>query len=144
MAILGAEGSGKGGDNPLDFLERHHVQLLWLPSLSSESPQEVAGMIERILAEDWELTLLCVEGTTIHVPHGTGMFDTFAVKPKSDIIRAIWDTADYALAMGACAAFDGLPGPSRFQRRSRESTIARSGTAFDSWFSLPNSFSPPN
>lgn len=49
IAILGAEGSGKGGDNLLDFLEHHHVQLLWHPSLSSESPQEVSGMIERIL-----------------------------------------------------------------------------------------------
>jgi Ni,Fe-hydrogenase I small subunit len=144
MAILGAEGSGKGGDNPLDFLERHHVQLLWLPSLSSESPQEVAGMIERMLAGEQELRLLCVEGTIIHVPHGTGMFDTFAGKPKRDIIRAIWDTADYALAMGTCAAFDGLPGPGLAHRRSLESTIARPGSAFDRWLPLLNSFSPPN
>jgi Ni,Fe-hydrogenase I small subunit len=144
MAILGAEGSGKGGDNPLDFLERHHVQLLWLPSLSSESPQEVAGMIERILAEDWELTLLCVEGTTIHVPHGTGMFDTFAGKPKRDIIRGLCDTADSALAMGTCAAFDGLPGPGLAHRRSLESTIARPGTASDRWLPVLNSFLPPD
>jgi uptake hydrogenase small subunit len=91
-------------------------------------------MIERMLAGEQELRLLCVEGTIIHVPHGTGMFDTFAGKPKRDIIRAICDTADNALAVGTCAAFDGLPGPGLAQRRSRESTIARSGIAFDDGF----------
>jgi Ni,Fe-hydrogenase I small subunit len=32
------------------------------------------------------------------------MFDTFAGKPKRDIIRALCDLADYVLA-GTCAAF---------------------------------------
>src|SRR5262245_8262587 len=29
MAILGVEGPSNGGNNLLDFLEQHHVQLLW-------------------------------------------------------------------------------------------------------------------
>jgi Ni,Fe-hydrogenase I small subunit len=101
-------------------------------------------MIERIIAGEQELTLLCVEGSIVRVPHGTGMFDTFARKPKLDIVRAVCDTADYALAMGTCAAFDGLPGLGRAQRRSLGSAIARSGTAFDRWLSSRNSFSPPD
>jgi Ni,Fe-hydrogenase I small subunit len=101
-------------------------------------------MIERMLAGKQVLTLLCVEGSIGRVPHGTGMFDMFAGKPKRDIIRALCDTADYALAMGTCAAFDGLPGLGRAQRRSLESAIARSGTAFDRWLPLPNSFSLPD
>lgn len=109
IAILGAEGLGKGGDNLLDFLEHDHVQLLWHPSFSSESPQEVVGMIERIFAREQELTLLCIEGSIIHGPHGTGMFDTFAGKPKRNLIRALCDMADYVLAMGTCAAFGGIP-----------------------------------
>jgi uptake hydrogenase small subunit len=109
MAILGAEGPGKTGDNLFDFLERHHVQLLWHPSLSLESPKALAAIMARILADEQELTLLCVEGSIIHGPHGTGMFDTFDGKPKRDIIRALCHKADYVLAMGTCAAFGGIP-----------------------------------
>jgi hydrogenase small subunit len=82
MAILGAEGPGIGGDNLADFLESSQLQLLWHPSLSLESPKEVEGLIERILAGEQELTLLCVEGSIIHGPDGTGMFDTFCGSRK--------------------------------------------------------------
>ena len=43
---------------------------------------------ERILAGEQELTLLCVEGSIIHGPDGTGMFDTFAGKPKKVTLGA--------------------------------------------------------
>src|SRR4029077_20996202 len=109
MAILGAEGPGVGGDNLPDFLESSRLQLLWHPSLSLETPKEVEGLVERILAGEQELTLLCVEGSIIHGPDGTGMFDTFCGKPKRDTIAALCDRADYVLAMGTCAAFGGIP-----------------------------------
>ena len=109
MAILGAEGPGKGGDNLLEFLDHNRVQLLWHPSFSSESPKQAVGIIERVLAGEQHLTLLCVEGSIINGPDGTGMFDTLAGKPKREIIRALCDKADYVLAMGTCAAFGGIP-----------------------------------
>jgi hydrogenase nickel incorporation protein HypB len=109
MAILGADGPGREGDNLLDFLERHYVQLLWHPSLSLEPPKALAGIMVWILADELELTLLCLEGSIIHGPHGTGIFDTFEGQPKRDIIRALCHKADYVLAMGTCAAFGGLP-----------------------------------
>jgi hydrogenase small subunit len=109
MAILGAEGPGKDGETLLDFLEHSHVQLLWHPTLSLESPKELADMIAHILAGEQELTFLCVEGSIIHGPHGTGMFDTFAGKPKKDLIVALGNQADYVFAMGTCAAFGGIP-----------------------------------
>src|SRR5262245_13808694 len=94
MAILGAEGPGMPGDNLADFLQSNPVQLLWHPSLSLESPHEVEGLIGRILAGEQELTLLCVEGSIIHGPDGTGMFDTFCGKPKRDIVGALCHQAD--------------------------------------------------
>jgi Ni,Fe-hydrogenase I small subunit len=109
MAILGADGPGQEGPNLLDFLESHHLRLLWHPSLSLESPREAAGVIDRILAGDQELNLLCVEGSIIHGPSGTGMFDTFEGRPKKDIVAALCDRADCVLAMGTCAAFGGIP-----------------------------------
>ena len=109
MAILGAEGPGKEGDNLLDFLDHNRVQLLWHPSLSSESPREAEGIIERVLAGEQHLTFLCVEGSIINGPDGTGMFDTLAGKPKRDIVGALCDKADYVFAMGTCSSFGGIP-----------------------------------
>ena len=109
MAILGVEGGGKGDDTLPDFLELYHVQLLWHPSLSLESPRELAALIERIFAAEQELTLLCIEGSIIHGPNGTGQYDTFHGKPKKDLIAALGNKADYVFAMGTCAAFGGIP-----------------------------------
>jgi Ni,Fe-hydrogenase I small subunit len=109
MAILGVEGVGKGGDTLLDFLELYHVQLLWHPSLSLEAPRELAGLIECIFAGKQELTLLCIEGSIIHGPNGTGRYDTFHGQPKKDLIAALGNKADYVFAMGTCAAFGGIP-----------------------------------
>ncbi len=109
MAILGAEGPGKAGYNLLDFLEDEGVRLLWHPSLSETSPREAATIIARILAGEEELTMLCVEGSIINGPHGSGMYDTFDGQPKRDIIRALCDRAQYVIAMGTCSAFGGIP-----------------------------------
>jgi uptake hydrogenase small subunit len=109
MAILGAEGRGKRGDTLPDFLEQHGVRLLWHPSLSLESPSEAAAMMERVASGEQPLTLLCVEGSIIHGPNGTGRFDTFAGRPKRDVVAELCERADYVLAMGSCASFGGIP-----------------------------------
>src|SRR6476469_5666335 len=72
MAILGAGGAGETAHTLPHFLDRRGVQLLWHPSLSPESPRELASMIERIVACEQHLTLLCVEGSIINGPDGTG------------------------------------------------------------------------
>src|SRR3954451_23110108 len=72
MAILGAQGRGKGGETLPAFLAAHGVRLLWHPSLSLESPREAAASIDRIVAGEQRLTLLCVEGSIINGPNGTG------------------------------------------------------------------------
>ena len=109
MAILGAEGLGKTGDNLPDFLEDEQVRLLWHPSLSEIGPKEAAAVFDRILAGVEKLTTLCVEGSIINGPHGTGMYDTFNERPKRDLVRALCDQADYVIAMGTCAAYGGIP-----------------------------------
>jgi uptake hydrogenase small subunit len=109
MALLGAEGPGKGPDNLLDFMRECDVQLLWHPSVSHETPRELMALIDRIRGGLQPLTMLCIEGSIIHGPGGTGMYDTFAHQPKKDLIRSLCDHADYVLAMGTCAAFGGIP-----------------------------------
>ena len=109
MAILGAEGRGKRGDTLPGFLEQHGVRLLWHPSLSLESPSEAAAMMERVVSGEQPLTLLCVEGSIIHGPNGTGRYDTFEGRPKRDVVAELCERADYVLAMGSCASFGGIP-----------------------------------
>ena len=109
MAILGAEGRGQRGDTLPGFLDERDVELLWHPSLSPESPRQAAHLIDRILAGERPLTLLCVEGSIIHGPNGSGRFDTFEGRPKRDLVAALCERADYVLAMGSCAAFGGIP-----------------------------------
>jgi hydrogenase small subunit len=87
MAILGAEGLGKTGDNLSDFLADNQVRLLWHPSLSETAPKEAAAIFDRILAGEEKLTILCVEGSIINGPHGTGMYDTFQGR-RSAILSA--------------------------------------------------------
>jgi Ni,Fe-hydrogenase I small subunit len=82
---------------------------LWHPSLSLESPSEAAAMMERVASGEQPLTLLCVEGSIIHGPNGTGRFDTFAGRLKRDVVAELCERADYVLAMGSCASFGGIP-----------------------------------
>jgi uptake hydrogenase small subunit len=109
MAILGAEGRGKRGDTLPDFLAEHDVGLLWHPSLSLESPRQAAAVMERIVAGEQPLTLLCVEGSIIHGPGNSGRYDLFEGRPKRDIVAELCERAEYVLAMGSCAAFGGIP-----------------------------------
>ena len=66
-------------------------------------------MMERVVAGEQPLTLLCVEGSIIHGPNGTGRFDTFEGRPKRDVVAELCERADYVLAMGSCARFGGIP-----------------------------------
>jgi hydrogenase small subunit len=109
MAILGAEGPGKGSHNLLEFLEDHDIELLWHPSLSLESPKELGALLDRITAGAQDVTALCVEGSIIHGPRGSGMFDTLGGQPKRDIIKSVCQHAQFVFAMGTCACFGGIP-----------------------------------
>jgi Ni,Fe-hydrogenase I small subunit len=109
MAILGTGGTNQDNRTLPDFLERNKVQLLGHPSFSAEPSHGLANTIERILAGEQELTLLCVEGSIINGPGGTGLFDTYEGKPKRDVIRGLCSQADFVFAMGTCAAFGGIP-----------------------------------
>jgi Ni,Fe-hydrogenase I small subunit len=129
MAILGAEGRGKRGDTLPGFLAEHDVGLLWHPSLSLESPKQAAALIERIVDGEQHLTLLCVEGSIIHGPNGSGRFDMFEGRPKRDLVAALCERAEYVLAMGSCASFGGIPAapPNPSESTGLQYTASRPG-----------------
>ena len=84
------------------------VQLLWHPSLSNISQHEQYELVEGLLAGERPLDILCIEGAVIRGPGGTGMYDTFAGKPKKDLIASLARRAGYVVAVGTCASFGGI------------------------------------
>jgi hydrogenase small subunit len=109
LSLLGAEGPGSRAPSFLEFLEETRLRLLWHPSFSSETPAEVGKIFDAIAAGQQELTVLCIEGSILHGPDGTGRYDTFLGTPKRDLIAALCGRAHFVLAMGTCAAFGGIP-----------------------------------
>src|ERR1700739_374223 len=103
MAVLGVDGQAT---DFLDLLDRDGVRLLWHPSLSLEP---LAPIVYGILEREVRLTLLCVEGSIAMGPDGTGLFDTFAGKPKRNLVYELCGVADYVLALGTCASYGGIP-----------------------------------
>jgi hydrogenase small subunit len=84
------------------------LRLLWHPSLSGPGAS-LAEVLEGVESGRQPLDILCVEGSIVTGPHGTGMFDSFRKRPKMDIVRALVGRADHVVAMGTCAAFGGIP-----------------------------------
>lgn len=85
------------------------IELLWHPSLSDAPASRLQRLIAAIEAGEQALDILCVEGSMITGPYGTGMFDSYRGRPKFDIVRSLAHKARYVVAVGTCATFGGIP-----------------------------------
>ncbi|MCC6133310.1 MAG: NADH:ubiquinone oxidoreductase [Acidobacteria bacterium] len=99
-------------DSPtfLDTLGVLDVEVLWHPSLSSQTPSAHRRVLDSLMSGARTLDILCVEGAVIRGPGGTGMFDTFERRPKKEIIGTLARRARWVLAVGTCASFGGVAG----------------------------------
>lgn len=99
-----------------DLLTEYQIDLLWHPSLSAEPAPHLADVLQQIEQDDLSLDLLCVEGSIVTAPNGSGMFDTYRGRAKVDIVERLVEKAAYVVAMGTCAAYGGVhaapPNPS--------------------------------
>jgi hydrogenase small subunit len=103
MSLLNAE------DPSLpEGMESLGIDVLWHPSLSNSSAAEQTMLLDRLTTGEQELDILCVEGTVIRGPGGSGMYDTFHGRPKKDLISALARKANYVVAVGTCASFGGI------------------------------------
>ncbi len=86
------------------------VELLWHPSLSEQSGQEVVGLLDAIEAGERPLDILCVEGSLLTGPQGTGRFHLLGGtgRPMIEWVRAMAARARHVVAVGNCAAFGGV------------------------------------
>ncbi|EME67636.1 uptake hydrogenase [Paramagnetospirillum caucaseum] len=92
-------------------LERFGIRLLWHPSLSEESGAEALAVLEDCAAGRVRLDCLCVEGSVLLGPGGSGRFQMLSGsgKPMKDWIARLAARARHVVAVGSCAAFGGMP-----------------------------------
>lgn len=86
------------------------IRLLWHPSLSETCGAEVAGIADPVRRGELPLDILCLEGSVINGPKGTGRFHMQAGggAPMRDLIAELCGLATYVVAVGSCAAFGGM------------------------------------
>ena len=84
------------------------IELLWHPSLSVNRLTNQQEINEGLLSGEMPLDILCIEGSILRGPGGTGMFDEIFGKPKKDLVASLAKRARYILAVGTCASFGGI------------------------------------
>jgi NiFe hydrogenase small subunit HydA len=91
-------------------LELSGIELLWHPSLSEASAEEFLDLLARISRGEQRLDILCVEGSVMQGPDGTGRFHLLAGtdRPMRDWLRELAGLARHVVAVGSCAAFGGI------------------------------------
>ena len=127
-------GGGCGGDtwsllnadtpDMIELLSTFDIDLLWHQSMGVMSAGDLDACNQRILSGEQTLDILCVEGSVIQGPDGTGRFDTRAGKAKKDIIEGLARKARYVVSVGTCASFGGI---------GAESVIMATGLQFTQW-----------
>ncbi len=89
----------------IDLLD---IELLWHPSISVMGLTELRDLNSALITGKKPLNILCIEGSVIRGPAGTGMFDEADGRPKKDLVAALAHQADYILAVGTCASYGGI------------------------------------
>ena len=105
MSLLAAE-----DPNLIDLLDEAGITILWHPSLSEASGGDLRRLLARILSGEQALDLLCVEGSMVTGPAGTGRFHMLGGtgRPMIEWVRDLAAVAQDVAAIGTCAAFGGI------------------------------------
>ncbi|MDR3496180.1 MAG: HupU protein [Ancalomicrobiaceae bacterium] len=87
------------------------IDVLWHPSLSLASGAEVLDLFDRLICGDIGLDILCVEGSILCGPNGSGRFNRLAgtMKPMMTLVRELASIAAVTVGIGSCAAYGGIP-----------------------------------
>ncbi|MBP6339099.1 MAG: hydrogenase [Vitreoscilla sp.] len=86
------------------------LNLLWHPSLSIESGTDVLALLDDLLQGRTRLDVLCVEGSLLRGPNGSGRFHLLAgtQQPMIEWVRRLAGVAGHVAAVGSCAAWGGI------------------------------------
>ena len=105
MSLLNAE------NPPLyELLEQAGINLLWHPSLSELGSSALIELLESLLRAEQPLDILCLEGSVMMGPNGTGKFHQLAGTdiPMFEWLERLANVAGVVVAVGSCAAFGGI------------------------------------
>ena len=94
--------------NIVELFDFFDIELLWHPSISVNRLKNQREINEDLLAGKIPLDILCIEGSILRGPGGTGMFDEIFGNPKKDLVASLAKRARYILAVGTCASFGGF------------------------------------
>ena len=94
--------------NVIELFNALDINLLWHPSISIGDRKDKLKLNEEIISGKQQLDVLCIEGSILRGPGGTGRFDESDGKPKKDLVAALAKRAEYILAIGTCASFGGI------------------------------------
>ncbi len=105
MSLLNAE-----RPDLVSTLENAGIDILWHPSLSEQTGAEVQALLESVIAGETPLDFLCIEGSMLRGPAGTGRFHLLGGTgiPMIQWVSKLAEKARYTRAIGSCAAFGGI------------------------------------
>lgn len=89
-----------------NLVEHYGLNFLWHPSLTAE--HRFGDVLDALLSGREKLDILCIEGSLMTGPNGSGQYDTWKGRAKIDIVRQLAPLASHVVAMGTCAAFGGV------------------------------------
>jgi len=94
--------------NVVELFNALDINLLWHPSISIGDRKDKLKLNEEIISGERQLDVLCIEGSILRGPDGTGRFDEDDGKPKKDLVASLAKRAEYILAIGTCASYGGI------------------------------------
>ncbi|MHB0991077.1 MAG: NADH-quinone oxidoreductase subunit B family protein [Burkholderiales bacterium] len=105
MSLLNAE-----QPQMFDRLADAGIRLLWHPGLSLETGMEAKAIIAACAEGRERLDILCLEGSMMTGPSGTGRFHILAGtgRPMIHWVAELAARAKFVIAVGSCAAYGGM------------------------------------
>lgn len=120
MNLLWLQSAGCGGctmsllcaedPNVLELLGDAGIDLIWHPAISEATGREARAILDSVASGETPLDVLCVEGSIVTGPNGTGRYHLLSGTGRSmlDWCRTLAPLARHVVAVGTCAAFGGV------------------------------------
>ena len=98
------------GPNVIEAFAAAGIDVLWHPSFSEASGAEFVAILDDVVSGKTALDILCLEGSVMTGPEGTGRFHMLGgtEKPMMHWLTALAARARHVVAVGSCAAYGGI------------------------------------